>query len=228
MNPFRTALHAVALASSLVVVTAAAHAQEAPPGAPTPAPTPPVELGYAPLPTLRFGFGTHIPMNDAAGQGLGFAFDLQGGVALVPRRTGVMFLPELGYAYDGSDTRGGHFFTGGAAAFYGDFSYGAGLSSRVLVGDSHGRFAYGVRTSLVFHVLVTLFMVEIGHQWVRDEAEDRHEIRLTVSVNPVTLVAGVLGMFAIVRGINSIGSAVDTATTHPGDMLLPSSQRPAH
>jgi hypothetical protein len=221
-----SALHAALLASSLSLASGAAYSQREPASpAPAPAPYVPPRSSYFPLPTLRFGFGSHIPLNAAAGEDSGFAFDLAAGVAAVPSRAGLMLLPELGYSYDGSDTRGGHFFTAGAAAMYGSVAAGVGVSSRFLAGDSHHQFGYGARNSLAFHLATTL-MLEIGHQWVRANNEDRHELRVTISINPVSLIAGVLGLMAVFRGISIVGRTVDTAISGTVDLLLPSGQRP--
>lgn len=220
-----SALHAALLVS---LASGAAYSQGEPASpAPVSAPAPdPPRSSYFPMPTLRFGFGSHIPLNAAAGEDSGFAFDLAAGVAAVPSRDGLMLLPELGYSYDGSDTRGGHFFTAGAAAMYGSVAAGVGVSSRFLVGDSHHQFGYGARNSLAFHLVATTLMLEIGHQWVRANNEDRHELRVTISINPVSLIAGVLGLMAVFRGISIVGRTVDTAISGTVDLLLPSGQRP--
>lgn len=178
------------------------------------------------LPTLRAGLGAHVPLNDPAASDTGFALDvLAGAVLLRGDGAGLMFLPELGYALDGA-RRGGHFFTAGLTVMYGTLGWGAGLSSRAVLGDADDRFGYGARNSVALHLLATSLMLELGHQWTRVGDEDRHDLRITVSVSPIPLVVAFLGMVGMARAASSVGRTLDTATTHPGDLLLPPSARP--
>lgn len=214
---------------------AGVHAQplSAPPSdpvvtAPATPPAPVPEARYVPIPGLRFGFGSRVPLNRAAGEDSGFAFDLAASLAVVRNETGVSFYPELGYAYDGSDTRGGHFFTAGTGLMYGSFAAAVGVTSRLVVGDSHRQFAIGVRNSLAFNLLVGALSLELGHQLVRAGGEDRHDFRWTISINPIPLVAAVVGTMALLRGVSATGQLLDTAIQHPGDLITPPEQRRPH
>ena len=165
---------------------------------------------YFLLPGVRVGFGSRAPLHDAAGPGGGFAFDAAMVLSFMPRHRerGVWFMTDVGYSYEGSAPRGGHFLAVGGAALWGTLSLSVGLSARAVVGGSHGRFAAGVREALVLSAIGGGIVLEVGHQWLQvDEA--RHDFRWTVAINPVNLYAMFIGQLiggiaeGVTRGVLS-------------------------
>lgn len=168
----------------------------APPAPQEPAPPAPREsTGRAidRIPTVRFGFGAVVgPARE--GVDAGFSFDFAMGYLYnVPSdRVGLMLWPELGYAYDGRASGGGNFVSAGGSALLGTSLFAAGVSSRFLAGGTHDELGLGLRTSLLVQFAVATFTLEAGHQWVTSDSEQRHEFRVTLSVNPVNLLMAVL------------------------------------
>lgn len=206
-----------------------ANAQTAPDAPPPPdaPPSPPRSRRPLVFPALRFGFGAHVPVSAATPSDAAFVFDLHAGIGLFPERSGLSLVPELGYSYDASATRGGHFFTPGLLVMFGSMIFSAGLSGHAVLGDSLGQGAVGVRSALVAQLLATSLTVEVGHQWTSVGGEDRHDFRVIAAINPIPLVLAVIGMSMLNSGMRTAGRAFDTATQHPGDLLLPAGQRPA-
>jgi hypothetical protein len=196
----------------------------------SPAQTPPVAQPRSrrPLvfPALRFGFGAHVPVSAPTPSDVSFVFDLHAGVGLFPERTGLSLVPELGYSYDASGPRGGHFFTPGLLAMYGSMVFSAGLSGHAVIGDSLGQGALGVRSALVVQLLATSLTLEVGHQWTSVGGEDRHDFRVIAAINPIPLVLAVIGLSMVSSGMRAVGRGFDTVTQHPGDLLRPPGQRP--
>lgn len=144
------------------------------------------------LPTLRLAFGSDIgPANGRVDAG--FAFDVALGLAYISNmnHTGVWLWPELGYASDGRASGGGSFFTAGGSLLIGSGMLAAGVSSRFLAGDTRDLLGLGVRTSLLVQFGYTFLTLEAGHQWVTTDANDRHEFRVTLAINPLLIVAGI-------------------------------------
>jgi hypothetical protein len=153
-------------------------------------------------------------------------FDLHAGIGLFPERSGLSLVPELGYSYDASATRGGHFFTPGLLVMFGSMVFSAGLSGHAVLGDSLGQGAVGVRSALVAQLLATSLTLEVGHQWTSVGGEDRHDFRVIAAINPIPLVLAVIGLSLVSSGMRAAGRGFDTVTQHPGDLLLPPGQRP--
>jgi hypothetical protein len=205
MNRPLRALTALTLAGLLTARTATAQtAQTAPlepvpdaqpaPSAPPASPQPPRSRRPLVFPALRFGFGAHVPVSAATPSDVSFVFDLHAGVGLFPERSGLSLVPELGYSYDASATRGGHFFTPGLLAMFGSMVFSAGLSGHAVIGDSLGQGAVGVRSAVVAQLLATSLTLEVGHQWTSVGGEDRHDFRVIAAINPIPLVLAVIGM----------------------------------
>ncbi|MFO0651196.1 MAG: hypothetical protein U0326_33540 [Polyangiales bacterium] len=175
--------------------------------------TEPQRLNFDGLPTLRFGFGFGRGAPRTGDAETDFAFDLAAGAWLLfsPRETGVQLWPEIGYASDSSDVRGGRYATAGVGLMYGAELFSAGVAPRFLIGDADGRLGLGLRSSLVVQAGYTAFSLEAGHQWMRVGGEDLHEFRATLSVNPISLlflVFTVAGGSIFRAGASAAGSAV--------------------
>ncbi len=178
------------------------------------------------FPSARMGLGAHVPINGPQSDSTGIAFDLRLGLLGVTRRDTSWFVnPEIGYAYDGGDRRGGHFFTAGAGLYRGNLLVVVGATLHGLVGDSHRAVSYGTRESLSIGLFATTLGLEVGHQWVRADLEDRHDLRIGAWFNPVPIVLAVVGLSIAAQ---AIGRGINTAVTHPGDLLVPASQRTPH
>jgi hypothetical protein len=217
----RAATAQTAQAAPLEPVPDAQPAPGAPPATPQPRSRRPLVF-----PALRFGFGAHVPVSAPTPSDVSFVFDLHAGIGLFPERSGLSLVPELGYSYDASATRGGHFFTPGLLVMFGSMIFSAGLSGHAVLGDSLGQGAVGVRSALVAQLLATSLTLEVGHQWTSVGGEDRHDFRVIAAINPIPLVLAVIGLSIVSSGARAAGRAFDTATQHPGDLLLPPGQRP--
>lgn len=221
--------YAVTLCASMLCASSSVAAQSSPsPGAQAPISTasrsdstPPAQSALTPparrtldgLPTLRFAFG--VGSGDAA-NGVGdtdFAFDAAVGawMTFAPGDTGLHLWPELGYASDSSDLRGGRYATAGVGIMYGSEWLSAGVAPRFLVGDADGRLGMGLRSSLVVQAAFTALSLEVGHQWMRVDGSDLQEFRATLSLNPLSMLFALVMVAggSIVRGgVSAAGNAV--------------------
>lgn len=161
---------------------------QTPPDAQPPPPEQPRSRRPLVFPALRFGFGAHVPVSASTPSDASFVFDLHAGIGLFPERSGLSLVPELGYSYDASATRGGHFFTPGLLVMFGSMVFSAGLSGHAVLGDSLGQGAVGVRSALVAQLLATSLTLEVGHQWTSVGGGDRHDFRVIAAINPVPLI----------------------------------------
>lgn len=215
---------AFALGASMLLAAPLAVAQQTPPSPSTssasswtpPPPTvvpPPPRSHLDGLPTTRFalGFGRGAPRTGEAETD--FAFDVAAGAWLffTQQDTGVQLWPEIGYASDSSDARGGRYATAGVGLMYGAPLLSAGVAPRFLIGDADGHLGLGLRSSLVVQAGYTALSLEAGHQWMRVNGEDLHEFRATLSLNPLSLlflVFTVAGGSIFRAGVSAAGSAV--------------------
>lgn len=115
-----------------------------------------------------------------------FTLDVLPGMELGVRRgSKAAFIVEGGYSYT---MRGEHYFVAGIGPMArrlgpallrsrnGDGSMAVALVPHGLVGTVDERLAAGLRTSVLFHVL--MFGVEVAHQYVRTYAGDQHDVRI--------------------------------------------------
>lgn len=201
MKPSLPPLSAVALSGLLAAPCAFAQSAGAPAPEASSASSRPQRLdAWRPtvFPGLRFGFGAHAPLSASTPSDVSFVFDLQAGIGLYPDgdRAGVVLVPELGYSHDTSSTRGGNYFTPGLLMMYGSAVASIGLAEHVVLGDSMGHGAVGVRSALVVQSFATSLTLEVGHQWTTVGGEDRHDFRVIAAINPIPLIR----LLALVSG----------------------------
>lgn len=91
---------------------------------------------------------------------------------------------EASYSFSSEPTIGGHFAAIGATPMY-HFNYlvGVGWAPKLVLGGTWQGFAVGMRNMLVLPVFADLIQIEAGHQWLRVEGQDQHEIRVLAGVD---------------------------------------------
>ena len=153
-----------------------------------------------PRPTLRLGFGAafspHTP--PATGVDAGFLFDLNVGATIQVGRN-VYLWPEFGYSLALREERTGHFFVAGVSPMFGSHFAQVGLAPRLVAGNAWGAPGVGVRSGLVAGLIHNLFVLELGHQWLRAGDRDLHDGRFMISVD---LVVGSI-VFAFFQGMHN-------------------------
>lgn len=120
-----------------------------------------------------------------------FALDVTAGVRVFRQRRGGrawLLGPELGFS---PVTRGDdvtvlwHF---GAVFGYGSVPLHVAWAPRFVVGAVDRGDVLGVRNGLQVTALAGLGCMELSHQWLRGDAGDEHDVRLTVGVDVGMLV----------------------------------------
>lgn len=165
------------------------------PGAPGYTPLPPSTTGHDLLsdrthswPTLRAAPGAAATLVEGTSIRPSFILDLITGFRFAA--TPWLYLTlEGGYTFDSEPDFGGHFAAIGLGPeLYTGRYIGIGVIPKFVIGETWDGFALGVRNTLVVPFLMRAFSLEVGHQYLRAEGRDQHEIRVQISHDIAAMV----------------------------------------
>jgi hypothetical protein len=148
-------------------------------------------------PVLRAsnGVGVHIARGAAAE--VGYDFDIAAGYRWAFHRRAFLVV-EGGYSYAAGPAFDGHFAAVGAGPeLYVSRFFGLGWMPKFVVGDAGQGFAIGVRNTLAVPLVMRVFTIEIGHQYLRVGGAEQHEVRAQVGVD--LAAAAHLALWLLVR-----------------------------
>lgn len=117
-----------------------------------------------------------------------FDFDVATGARLaLSRRFLAVF--EVGYSFVSEPTAGGHFATLGAGLeLYGNRWISLGWTPKLVVGAAWPGLGIGVRNTLNVPLLFHVVSLEVGHQYLRVDDLDKHELRAQIGVDLAAIV----------------------------------------
>lgn len=96
---------------------------------------------------------------------------------------------EAGYSWDSEPLRGGNYGVIGAGPeLYISRFVQIGWDPKLVIGGAWTGFAIGVRNTLIVPLFMHVASFELGHQYLRVGAEDRHEIRAQIGFDVGGLV----------------------------------------
>jgi hypothetical protein len=138
-------------------------------------------------PILRASLGAGLGAGHGTGIKLGFDLDVTAGYRLVVTRR-VLIAFEGSYSLDTEPTLGGHLAAIGAGPeLYAGRYIGIGWMPKLVLGGTWQGLGVGVRNTLVVPFLLHVVSLEIGHQWLRVEGRDQHEVRAQIGVDLAAL-----------------------------------------
>lgn len=134
-------------------------------------------------PILRASNGVAAYVGPGAPVSIGYALDVAAGYRWAFHRRAFLVF-EGGYSFASEGARGGHFGTIGAGpeVYLGRF-VGVGWTPKFVIGEAWPGLALGVRNTLNVPILMRVFNVEIGHQYLRVEGAEQHEVRGQIGVD---------------------------------------------
>lgn len=134
-------------------------------------------------PILRASNGVGVHVVPGAPMAISYDFDAAAGYRWAFHRRAFLVF-EGGYSYSNEPTYGGHFGTIGAGPeVYLHRFVGLGWTPKFVIGETSQGLALGVRNTLNVPILMRVFNVEIGHQYLRVGGGDQHEVRGQIGVD---------------------------------------------
>jgi hypothetical protein len=123
-----------------------------------------------------------------AGDAKGFDLDVAAGATVGFDREwflrGIQIVPEACYSFGSHPKMGGHLAgIGVGLSYFPNMTFGIGWAPKLVLGSTHEGFGIGVRNMLVLTPIAGLLQVEAGHQWLRVEGQDQHEMRILAGVD---------------------------------------------
>ncbi|MFO0547970.1 MAG: hypothetical protein U0271_06260 [Polyangiaceae bacterium] len=149
-------------------------------------------MNFFPLPDARIAFGPSIPLGAKRADGLRAATDFTVGASLFGSHgfnADKLFLfldPEGGYSYTGPSD---HAFNVSMGIGFGTGWVAAAYHPHFIVGTSDDEFAIGMRNGLGIHALFDVFSLEVAHELLFVDSEQRQDLRVELGLNPGAAVA---------------------------------------
>jgi hypothetical protein len=134
-------------------------------------------------PILRASNGVGLHVARGAPLSVSFDFDVAAGYRWAFHRRAYLVF-EGGYSYSTEPSFGGHFAAVGLGPeLYLNRFVGIGWTPKFVIGETWRDLGYGVRNTLNVPILMRVFNLEIGHQYLRVGGSEQHEVRAQIGVD---------------------------------------------